>query len=318
MGLGEADTRAKLIDPALHGRGWTEDLIRREETAGAVEIVERPAPPARPGPRGLHAPRQGERGGPAGGRGADRGQGRGPPARPRSRAGQALRRVRAPQRPLRLRLERPPLRRVRPDHRLDQPAPAAGRVPDAGRAARALRGRGRLRLDSDAARPLLTPYSGGEEGTRRYYQDAAIRAVLEKLARGSKRALLSLATGAGKTLHRREPAQAHRRRRASSGARSSSATATSCAARPSARFQNVFGTDAAAVSAGNPQQNARVLVATYQTLDVDREDGTAPASSRRTTPRTTSATSSSTSATARPGASGRRCSPGTRTPCRSA
>src|SRR5256884_6228092 len=39
MGLGEADTRAKLIDPALHARGWTEDLIRREETAGAVEVV---------------------------------------------------------------------------------------------------------------------------------------------------------------------------------------------------------------------------------------------------------------------------------------
>lgn len=34
MGLSEADTRAKLIDPALHARGWTEDLIRREETAG--------------------------------------------------------------------------------------------------------------------------------------------------------------------------------------------------------------------------------------------------------------------------------------------
>jgi len=39
MGLGEADTRAKLIDPAIHKRGWTEDLIRREETAGAIEMV---------------------------------------------------------------------------------------------------------------------------------------------------------------------------------------------------------------------------------------------------------------------------------------
>ena len=39
MALNEADTRVKLIDPALHGRGWTEDLIRREETAGAIEIV---------------------------------------------------------------------------------------------------------------------------------------------------------------------------------------------------------------------------------------------------------------------------------------
>lgn len=40
MGLGEADTRAKLIDPAIHAKGWTEDLIRREETAGAVEVID--------------------------------------------------------------------------------------------------------------------------------------------------------------------------------------------------------------------------------------------------------------------------------------
>ncbi len=33
MHLNESDTRAKLIDPALHKKGWTEDLIRREETA---------------------------------------------------------------------------------------------------------------------------------------------------------------------------------------------------------------------------------------------------------------------------------------------
>jgi type I restriction enzyme R subunit len=39
MGLTESDTRAKLIDPAIHSRGWTEEHIRREETAGAVEII---------------------------------------------------------------------------------------------------------------------------------------------------------------------------------------------------------------------------------------------------------------------------------------
>ena len=39
MPLNEADTRAKLIDPSLHSRGWTEDFIRREETKGAIEIV---------------------------------------------------------------------------------------------------------------------------------------------------------------------------------------------------------------------------------------------------------------------------------------
>jgi hypothetical protein len=40
MGLSEADTRAKLIDPALYGRGRTEDFIRREVTAGASEAIE--------------------------------------------------------------------------------------------------------------------------------------------------------------------------------------------------------------------------------------------------------------------------------------
>lgn len=39
MPLSEADTRAKLIDPAIHKRGWTEDLIRREESAGSIEII---------------------------------------------------------------------------------------------------------------------------------------------------------------------------------------------------------------------------------------------------------------------------------------
>jgi hypothetical protein len=37
--LGESDTRAKLIDPAIHTRGRTEDLICREETAGTIEII---------------------------------------------------------------------------------------------------------------------------------------------------------------------------------------------------------------------------------------------------------------------------------------
>ena len=40
MKLSEADTRAKLIDPALHQRGWTEDLIRREETERGIDIID--------------------------------------------------------------------------------------------------------------------------------------------------------------------------------------------------------------------------------------------------------------------------------------
>ncbi len=39
MSRNEAETRAQLIDPVLHGKGWTEEFIGREETAGAVDIV---------------------------------------------------------------------------------------------------------------------------------------------------------------------------------------------------------------------------------------------------------------------------------------
>lgn len=99
----EADTRAKLIHPALHKRGWSEDKIKREETPGAVDVVD---------------------------------------GKPRKRA------------------------QGRIDYTL------------------------RVRVNGEA--------------TRRYYQDAAIRATFEKLAqcekRGeAKRVLLSLVTGAGKT-----------------------------------------------------------------------------------------------------------------------
>lgn len=40
MALSESDTRAKLIDPALHAKGCTEDLIKREETAGAIDLLD--------------------------------------------------------------------------------------------------------------------------------------------------------------------------------------------------------------------------------------------------------------------------------------
>jgi type I restriction enzyme R subunit len=41
MGRNEADTRAQLIDPALHQRGWTEARhIKREQTPGAIDIIQ--------------------------------------------------------------------------------------------------------------------------------------------------------------------------------------------------------------------------------------------------------------------------------------
>ncbi len=121
-------------------------------------------------------------------------------------------------------------------------------------------------------------YTGGE-ATRRYYQDAAIRAVLEKIARcertgEAKRALLSLATGAGKTFIAvnllKRIADAGELRRALFVC-----DRDELRLQGSAAFQNLFGANAAAVSSDNPQKNARVLISTYQTLDVDSEEANA-------------------------------------------
>jgi len=125
-------------------------------------------------------------------------------------------------------------------------------------------------LTSSNALPLLMPYKGGELA-RWYFQDAAIRATLERMAAGQKKILLSLATGTGKTiiaaqlLHKL--AQAGQLRRA-----------LFVCDREELRTQGmgkmhaVFGDNAQEVSTADPQRNARILVATYQTLNVTDED----------------------------------------------
>jgi type I restriction enzyme R subunit len=128
-------------------------------------------------------------------------------------------------------------------------------------------------LADEKAKPLLTAYKKGE-ASRRYYQDAAIRAVFEHIATGNKRALLSLATGSGKTFI----AVNLLRRIADSGQLK---RALFICDRDELRqqavgaFQNEFGSDAAPATANKPEKNARVVVATYQTLGVDTEDGDA-------------------------------------------
>ncbi|HEX8164909.1 MAG TPA: DEAD/DEAH box helicase family protein [Beijerinckiaceae bacterium] len=128
-------------------------------------------------------------------------------------------------------------------------------------------------LTDDRARPLLTPYPGGE-ADRRYYQDAAIRAVLEKIARGEKKALLVLATGTGKTFIAvnllRRIADAGQLRRALFVCDRDELRKQALAA-----FANRFGADAAEVyrreDGSNNAKNARVHIATFQTLGVASE-----------------------------------------------
>lgn len=277
MPFGESDTRAKLIDPALHSCGWTEDLIRREETAGAIEIVD-------------GKPRK----------------------RAKGRVDYTLRiAVNAESQPVAVALIEAKAENLPPGHGLEQgklyasckrmnvpfvfssnghlfvefdsftgktsaPKPLTDFPAPAELRARYEKAKG-FTLDAAAARPLLTRYTGGE-ATRRYYQDAAIRAVLEKLAHGGKRALLTLATGAGKTfiaVHLlKRIADAGQLRRALFVCDRDELRSQGLGA-----LQNVFGTEAAEVyrepDGSNHARNARIHVATYQTLDVDTEDGTA-------------------------------------------
>lgn len=268
--LNEADTKAKLIDPALHSCGWTEDLIHREETACGIDIL-------------YGKPIRKEQG----------------------RIDYLLRiRVNFNTQPLAVALLEAKKNTEPPDKGLEQAKRYArlNHVPFVYYTNRyffveydsftgktsgdrkieefptpeELRKRyeecKKFSLESEQAKPLLVPYHGGE-ATRRYYQDAAIRAVLEKIARGEKRALLSLATGSGKTfiaVHLlKKIADAGQLRRALFVCDRDELRAQAINA-----FQKVFGSDAAEVTTANPQKNARILIATYQTLNVygDNED----------------------------------------------
>ena len=198
MPWGESDTRAKLIDPGLHACGWREDLIRREEPAGAGEIVD--GRPRRRAKRRIDYTLRVK---------ISEGS---------QRVAVALIEAKAENLPPAYGLEQgkayAACRRLNVafvfssnGHMFVEFARSTGltspRPLDEFPTPAELRARYEqavgFSLAAPASRPLVTRYAGEEEGTRRYYQDAAVRAVLEKLARGEKRALLSLATGAGKT-----------------------------------------------------------------------------------------------------------------------
>ena len=123
--------------------------------------------------------------------------------------------------------------------------------------------------------PLLTAYSVAGDKPR-YYQDAAVRSVLERFAVPSsdhrhKRALLSLATGAGKTSIAVGILQ-----RLSDGGQLKRALflvdRDELREQAHGRFHNVFGSDAKIVregsDGGNEAKNARIHIATYQSLGI--------------------------------------------------
>lgn len=124
-----------------------------------------------------------------------------------------------------------------------------------------------IHLDSVEALPLLMAYRGGQSA-RRYYQDAAIRAALEKIAQGGNRVLISMATGTGKTLTAAhllyKLAEARQLRKKVLFV----CDRTSLAEQAHTTLSRFFGDDAQIVTGKDPKKNARILVATYQTLNV--------------------------------------------------
>lgn len=200
MALTEAETRTQLIDPAIHARGWTEDLIKREETLGTIEIVAG-RPRRQTHGRTDHTLRvkvaadvqpvavaildgKSEDKHPAFGLEQAKGYGR------------ACKRLNVPfliatNGHLWFLFD------ARSGHATPVARPMAD-FPTPDELRHAYETATSLDLTTPPAKPLLTPHRGGE-AARRYYQDAAMRAVLEKVARGERRALLSLATGANKT-----------------------------------------------------------------------------------------------------------------------
>lgn len=275
MTYSEADTRAKLIEPAIRQRGWDEDSIRREVTDGSIEIID------------------------------------GRPRRTQKRMDFLLRfRVNQGDQPVAFAVIEAKREDMPPGHGLEQaklygqcdrfnvgfvfssnghlfvefdrctgitssPRPLSEFPTPKDLQERYEESRG-FSLDSEEARPLLQTYPEGE-GRRRYYQDAAIRAVLEKLAKCAtegkpKRAMLSMATGCGKTFLvvnlLKRIAEAGLMRRALFVC-----DRDELRAQASREFRAIFGSDAADVfrrpDGTNNARNARVHIATYQMLGVE-------------------------------------------------
>lgn len=276
MSKNEAQTRFDLIDPALIDKcGWSRSDIRIEETAAPVDIIY--------------------------------GKGK---RRPKGRTDYVLRRPLTPGgEPAPLAIVEAKREGLPPEHGLQQgkgyrvghlhnvpfvfssnghlfveydedagttskPRPMSEFPKPDELVQRYLTARGLPAPTADAMKLLNTSYHQGREHLR-YYQDAAARAALEKivrqwLTRDLPRVLLALGTGSGKT----RIAAALLRRIFDAGFMGRGlflCDRTELRDNGLGDFQAAFGNDAAEVDTKHPQKNARVLIATYQTLGQDME-----------------------------------------------
>ncbi|MCX6904782.1 MAG: DEAD/DEAH box helicase family protein, partial [Verrucomicrobia bacterium] len=279
MPRSEAQTRFELIDPALEDRGWNRRTdIRVEETAKPIDIVN-------------HQPRE----------------------RTAGRTDYVLRRPLIPAaEPVPLAILAAKKESLPPEHGLQQakgyrvgelhhvpfifssnghlfveydeetgttsePRPLTEFPTPEQLVQRYLVVRG-LNPQTPAFKLLAIPYQQGLDYFR-YYQDAGMRATFEKIIRAlqvkeAARVLLPVATGGGKT----RMAAGLLRRIYDAGLMGRSlfvCDRTELRDNGLGDFQAAFGNDAAEINTHNPQKNAKVLIATYQTLDHKKRGATA-------------------------------------------
>jgi type I restriction enzyme R subunit len=278
MPRNEAQTRYELIDPALEDRGWNRRTdIRVEETAKPIDIVN-------------HQPRE----------------------RAAGRTDYVLRRPLTPGvEPVPLAIMEAKHESLPPEHGLQQgkgyrvgqlhhvpfvfssnghlfveydeatgtvsdPKPLSQFPTPADLVQRYLSVRG-LNPQTPAFKLLEIPYAQGLDYFR-YYQDAGMRATFEKIIRAAQahepaRALLPVATGGGKT----RMAAGLLRRICDAGLMGRAlfvCDRTELRDNGLGDFQAAFGNDAAEINTRNPQKNAKVIIATYQTLDHKKRGAT--------------------------------------------
>jgi type I restriction enzyme R subunit len=269
MGYNESDTRAKLIDPQLHKSGWNENLIRRETTAGAVEIING-KPKRKSGradyllclsvPKGLNplpvavieAKKEDEH--------ANLG------------LDQAKEYAKYLNVPFIFSTNGHLFVHYDDFNKITSTAIPLDKFPSPDTLKSLYESSKGFSLNDEMAKPLLALYKGGQS-ERRYYQDAAIRATFEKIASKQEkwnRILLSLSTGSGKT---RIASQILYKLAETKQLRKALFICDRNELRKQgfARMFSVFGDNADFVEKKNPKKNARIIVSTYQALGIDEE-----------------------------------------------
>lgn len=125
-------------------------------------------------------------------------------------------------------------------------------------------------LDDEITNSLFYPYSTCTN-TPRYYQDAAIRAALEKIIAGWNRVLLTLATWAWKTSL---AVQLIYKLIKSNNAKKVLflCDRNTLSKQANTDFSKAFGSDVVLFSQNAKYKNAKIIVATYQSLRLEWED----------------------------------------------